>query len=129
MKKCSTGAKWFALVIFVGFFIVSCGGGGSSTTEQADSSINGVWKSDDGDVALTINFNGEKKTIEMDGKIMPATIESDTDRQMVVKVQEDAEKIETWTFTKVWNDNGSSFTFVLTFPDGRRENLKLETQS
>ena len=129
MKKCSTGAKWFALVIFVGFFIVSCGGGGSSTTEQADSSINGVWKSDDGDVALTINFNGEKKTIEMDGKIMPATIEIDTDRQMVVKVQEDADKIETWTFTKVWNDNGSSFTFVLTFPDGRRENLKLETQS
>lgn len=126
MRKCGTGIKLFVLVIAIGFFLVSCG---SSSTNPTASGANGVWKSDDGDVTLTINFNGEKKNIEMDGKIMAATIESDTDRQMVVKVEEEANKIETWTFTKVWNDNGSAFTFILTLPDGTRENLKMESHS
>jgi hypothetical protein len=126
MRKCSWGIKWFALVVVIGFFMTSCGG---SATEEANSGINGVWKSDDGNKELTININGESKTIEMDGKIMPVTIESDTYKSMIVQVQEDTDTVSTWTFQKVWNDNGSSFTVILTLPDGTRENFAKETPS
>ena len=129
MRKWSSSIKWFSLVVFIGFFITSCGGGGGSPTEEANSGINGVWKSDDGDKVITININGESKTIEMDGKIMPVTIESDTYKSMIVQVQEDADKMSKWTFQKVWNDNGSSFTVILTLPDGTRENFTKETPS
>jgi hypothetical protein len=126
MRKWSSSIKWFALVVFIGFFMISCGG---SPTEEANSGINGVWKSDDGNKVITININGESKTIEMDGKIMPVTIESDTYKSMIVQVQEDADKMSKWTFQKVWNDNGSSFTVILTLPDGTRENFTKETPS
>ena len=126
MRKWSSSIKWFALVVFIGFFMISCGG---SATDEANSGINGVWKSDDGDKVITININGESKTIEMDGKIMPVTIESDTYKSMIVQVQEDADKMSKWTFQKVWNDNGSSFTVILTLPDGTRENFAKETNS
>jgi len=126
MRKWSSSIKWFVLVVFIGFFMISCGG---SATEEANSGINGVWKSDDGDKVITININGVSKTIDMDGKIMPVTIESDTYKSMIVQVQEDADKISKWTFQKVWNDNGSSFTVILTLPDGTRENFTKETPS
>ena len=124
MKKWSSSVKWVGLVIFVGLMLISCGG-----AQNTNSDISGVWKSEDGESVLKINFNGETKTIEMDGKIMPATIESDTDKQMVVKVQEDADKVSTWTLKKIWNDNGSSFTFNLTLPDGTFEHYAMEKSS
>jgi hypothetical protein len=126
MRKWSSSIKWLAFVVVVGFFMTSCG---SSPTEEANSGINGVWKSEDGDKILTININGESKTIEMDGKVMPVTIESDTYKSMIVQVQEDTDKVSTWTFQKVWNDNGSSFTTILTLPDGTRENFAKEPTS
>lgn len=126
MRKCSWGIKWFALVVVIGFFMMSCGG---SATDEANSGINGVWKSDDGNKELTININGESKTIEMDGKIMPVTVESDTYKSMILQVQEDADTVSTWTLQKVWTDNGSSFTVILTLPDGTRENFAKETPS
>jgi hypothetical protein len=124
MRKCSWGIKWFALVIVIGFFLMSCGG-----AEKTNSDISGVWKNVDGGKVLIINFNGENSTIEMDGKIMPATVESDTHKVMIVKVQEDTDKVSTWTIRKIWNDNGSAFTFNLALPDGTQEHFTKETQS
>jgi hypothetical protein len=124
MKKWSSGHKWLALVIVIGFILASCG-----SAEKTNSDINGVWKNKDGVAVLTINFNGESKTVEMDGKIMPVTVKSDTYKEMIVNVQEDADKISTWTLKKVWTDNGSSFTIILSLPDGTRENLSLDTIS
>lgn len=124
MRKCSWGIKWFALVVVIGFFMTSCGGG-----EKTNSGINGVWKNNDGGKVLTINFNGESKTIEMNGKIMTATVESDTHKEMIVKVQEDTDKVSTWTIRRIWNDNGSSFTFNLALPDGTQEHFTKETKS
>jgi hypothetical protein len=124
MKKWGSSYKWFALVIVIGFILASCG-----SSNQASSDVNGVWKNEDGGTVVTINFNGESKTIEMDGKVMPVVIESDTYKEMIVKVQEDVDKISTWIFKKVWTDNGSSFTFILSLPDGTRKNLSMETHS
>jgi hypothetical protein len=124
MKKWSSGHKCLALVIVIGFILASCG-----SAEQKNSDINGVWKNKDGVAVLTINFNGESKTVEMGGKTMPATIKSDTYKEMIIDVQEDANQISTWTLKKVWTDNGSSFTIILSLPDGTRENLALDNVS
>jgi uncharacterized protein YcfL len=123
MRKWGMSYKWLALVIVVGFILSGC-----SSSQQANTNVNGVWKDENG-TTVTINFNGESKTIEMNGKIMPAIIESDTYKEMIVKVQEEADKLSTWIFKKVWNDNGSSFTFILSLPDGTRQNLSQETHS
>jgi hypothetical protein len=124
MRKWGMSYKWFAILIIFGFILSGC-----SSSEQASANVNGVWTNEDGNTVVTINFNGESKTIEMNGKIMPAVIESDTYKEMIVKVQEEVDKLSTWIFKKVWNDNGSSFTFILSLPDGTRQNLSQETHS
>jgi hypothetical protein len=124
MKKWNSGFSWVGMVIVIGFILASCG-----SAENKNSDINGVWKNKDGVAVLTINFNGESKTVEMDGKIMPVTVQSDTYKEMIVNVQEDADKISVWTMKKVWTDNGSSFSIILSLPDGTRQNLALDNVS
>lgn len=115
MRKWSSSYKWFAICIVLGFLIAACGG----ETEKPDYS--GVWKSNNGDKILTLNFNGEQKTIEMDGKIMQGHVDQVISSNAIkINVEEDESTVSTWTFQKMWNDNGSDFILILMLPDGSR---------
>jgi hypothetical protein len=78
-------------------------------------------------MVVAINFNVEPKTIEVDGKTMPVTIKEDSTELLVkIDVTEAEGTVSMWTLQKLWNDNGSDFTVVLTLPDGKRVNLARE---
>ncbi len=124
MKKNGMRYTWAGLCIVLGLMLISCGTSGS------DGDISGVWKSDDGDMTLSINFNGEQKTIETQGKKMPVTIEEIISDTMVrVNVIEDENTVSLWTFQRRWNDNGSDFSMTLVLPDGNQEKLTRVRQS
>ncbi|MFO8086108.1 MAG: hypothetical protein R6U27_17500 [Desulfobacterales bacterium] len=118
MEKLVPRYKWIGLCVVLGFMLISCGGSASN------GDISGIWKSDDGDMTLSINLNGEQKTIEMQGKTMLVTIEEIiSDKMVKLNVKEDENTFSTWTFQRRWSDNGSDFTLNLVLPDGNQENL------
>lgn len=118
MRKWGLIFKGFAICIVLGFLLAACG----SDTDKPDYS--GVWKSTNGDKILTLNFNGEHKTIEMDGKIMQGQVEQVISSNAIkLNVEEDENTVATWTFQKMWNDNGSDFKLILMLPDGSRNSF------
>jgi len=106
--------------------LISCSSG-NGNGENGGPDISDRWKSEDGKMVVAINFNVEPKTIEVDGKTMPVTIKEDSTELLVkIDVTEAEGTVSMWTLQKLWNDNGSDFTVVLTLPDGKRVNLARE---
>jgi len=128
MKKWSSSIKWCTLCIIMGFMLISCSSGnGDGDGKNGEPDISDRWKSEDGNMVVAINFNVEPKTIEVDGKTMPVTIKEDSTEHLVkIDVTEAEGTVSMWTLQKLWNDNGSDFTVVLTLPDGKRVNLARE---
>ncbi len=124
MRKWSVSYKWLAMCIVLGFLLSACGG----ETNKPDYS--GVWKSVHGDTILTLNFNGDHKIIELDGKTMNGRVDQVISNNSVkVNVEEDENTISTWTFQKMWNDNGTDFILVIMLPDGQRNSFSRVKQS
>jgi len=112
------------MCIVLGFLLSACGG----ETNKPDYS--GVWKSVHGDTILTLNFNGDHKIIELDGKTMNGRVDQVISNNSVkVNVEEDENTISTWTFQKMWNDNGTDFILVIMLPDGQRNSFSRVKQS
>ncbi len=126
MRKWSSSIKWCTLCFIMGFMLISCSSG-NGNGENGGPDISDRWKSEDGKMVVAINFNVEPKTIEVDGKTMPVTIKEDSTELLVkIDVTEAEGAVSMWTLQKLWNDNGSDFTLVLTLPDGKRVNLARE---
>ena len=127
MKNCGAMYKWVAIFAVLGLVFISCGG---DKTKADGAGINGIWKSDNGEITISINFNGESKSIEMEGKNMPVTIEESASENTVkLNVKEDENTVSKWVLQKMWNDNGSDFKLILMLPDGSRKALNREGHS
>lgn len=84
---------------------------GCSSGEKLQSQISGTWQRTQGGGTVEINLAKEPKSLKIEGKEYPATIEKvDNGKYSVyLKVETTAGQMEAWTFRQIWNDNGSSF--------------------
>ncbi len=124
MKKWSSSIKWCTLCFIMGFMLISCSSGNG---KNSGPDISDRWKSEDGTMTMVINFNVEPTTIELDGKTMPVTIKEWITKDSVkIDVTEAEGTVSTWNLQKLWLDNGSDFTVILTLPDGKRVNFARE---
>lgn len=86
--------------------------------------ISGVWKGDKCNCSVTINMAGEHKTITLGEKKIEITSQAEKEDIVSLGVKKDNGETAVWTFQKIWDDNGSTFTLVFS-NDKDQENLTL----
>ena len=116
----------FTSVLLLTFSILtSCSGGGNLQDQ-----VSGTWKRAQKEGVVAINLSNESKSLVIDGKTYPASIENvDKGAYLIrLKVQTESEPAETWTLRQVWNNNGSDFKLVFDH-SGTEETLEKGTRS
>lgn len=105
-------------------FTVSLLIGCSSSGEDLPMQISGTWQHAEGDCNVQISLAAEPKTVTLDGKAYPATIDK-IDKGVYsvhLKVEAEPGKAEEWILRQVWDDNGTSFGLAF-FHSGAQEKL------
>ncbi len=116
----------FSSVLLLMFSILtSCSGDG-----KLQDQVSGTWKRAQSDGVVAINLANESKSLVIDGKTFPASIENvDNGAYLIrLKVQTESKPAETWTLRQVWNNNGSDFKLVFSH-NGIEETLEKGTHS
>jgi hypothetical protein len=110
-----------ALVALV-FGIIGCGDSGKSDV----ANFSGAWQNPANQQKIVINFNGDSKTIVIDGKTLPVTIKKTEADRYSLSVSDPAGGHKEWKLSRVWDDNGSTFTLKFEY-DGKTEELNRAT--
>jgi hypothetical protein len=105
-----------AVVILI---VVGCGASGGSDM----ANLNGIWQDPSNQQKIVINLDGEKKTIIIEDKTLPLTIKPAEADRFIFRVSDTASGEKDWKISRVWDDNGKSFTLKFEH-DGQTENLE-----
>ena len=109
-------------IISLVFGIIGCGDSGKSDV----ANFNGAWQNPSNQQKIVINFNGDSKTIAIDGKTLPVTVKKTEADRYSLSVSDPAVGQKEWKISRIWDDNGSTFT--LRFErDGKTEELNRAT--
>lgn len=97
---------FLAVVLTVGFAATGCSGKSDLLKE-----VSGTWQDNKDQTTVDIQLAGDTKSMTVDGKSYPVTVEQITmiNYQVVLKVQNGGTEPETWSLRQVWDENGSSF--------------------
>jgi hypothetical protein len=109
-------------IISLVFGIIGCGDSGKSDV----ANFSGAWQSPSNHLKIVLNFNGDSKTIAIDGKTFPVTIKKSQADRYSLSVSDPTSGEKEWKLFRIWDDNGS--TFKLRFEhDGKTEELNRAT--
>lgn len=93
--------------------VFGCSQGGEKLAE-----VDGVWQSDAGQQELSIHLNGDAKSITYGGDSVPVKVKKVEADHIILEAGKTAGgAVSEWKLTKVWNDNGSSFSLRLIHGD------------
>jgi hypothetical protein len=102
--------------------ITGCGDSGKSDV----ANFSGAWQNPSNHQKIVINFNGDSKTISIDGQTLPVTVKKTEADRYSLSVSDPASGQKEWKLSRIWDDNGSTFT--LRFErDGKTEDLNRAT--
>jgi hypothetical protein len=73
-----------------------------------------------------LNFSGDNKTITVDGKTLPASVNQYEVDRYKLQISDSALGEKGWTIFRIWDDNGSNFTLRFEH-DGKTEDLERVT--
>lgn len=122
-QKLFRGNIWAMIIALavVGLIALGCG---SDSKGKLLTDVSGVWKRAQGPGTVQIDLTGKTKTLVVDGKSFPATIDKvNMDRLEVdLKVQNGAPQPETWSVRQVWDDTGEHYKLVFS-RNGQKEDL------
>ena len=84
---------------------------GCSSGENLQTQFSGSWQRSQGEGTVEIDLANDPKSLKVNGKTYPATIEKVNKGTYSVhlKVETTPGKSEAWILRQVWDDNGSSF--------------------
>lgn len=109
-------------VISLVFGIIGCGDSGKSDV----ANFSGAWQNPLNHQKVVLNFNGDSKTVAIDGQTLPVTIKKNEADRYSLRVSDPAVGEKEWKIFRIWDDNGSTFT--LRFErDGKTEDLSRVT--
>ena len=103
---------WLAVVL-TALTLVNC-----SQKADLQKQMSGKWEERLTHEAVVLKIDGTSKTVSVDGKTYPATIE-DMDQEkgeLRLKVQNGGTEPEVWVMTQLWEDS-DRFNIVLEKPD------------
>jgi hypothetical protein len=116
--------NYFGVLVIISLVIGIIGCGDSGKSDVANFS--GAWQNPSNHQKIVINFNGDNKTIVIDGKTLPVTIKKTTADRYSLSVSDPALGEKEWGLSRIWDDNGSSFTLKFEH-DGKAEELNRAT--
>lgn len=113
------------VVLSVSVAIVGCSKKGDLLTE-----VSGQWQDAQDNSPVEINLAGDTKSITVQGKTYPVTVESVEALNYVVslKVQNGGEKPESWTLQQIWDEGGDAFKIAFNH-NGQKNMLISKGQS
>ena len=109
-------------IISLVFGIIGCGDSGKSDV----ANFSGAWQNPSNHQKVVLNFNGDSKTIAIDGKTLPVTIKKSEADRYSLSVSDPASGAKEWKLFRIWDDNGSTFTLRFEH-DGKTEELNRAT--
>ncbi len=104
------------VIVSLVFGIIGCGGSGKSDV----ANLSGAWQNPSNHLKIVINFDGDSKTIALDGKTLPVTVKKTEADRYNLSVSDPAAGQKEWKHSRIWDDNGSSFTLRFDY-DGKTE--------
>jgi hypothetical protein len=110
------------VIVSLVFGIIGCGGSGKSDV----ANLSGAWQNPSNHLKIVINFDGDSKTIALDGKTLPVTVKKTEADRYNLSVSDPAAGQKEWKLSRIWDDNGSSFTLRFEY-DGKTEELNRAT--
>jgi hypothetical protein len=98
---------------------------GCSSGENLQTQFTGSWQRSQGEGTVEIDLANDPKSLKIDGKTYPATIEKVNKGQYSIhlKVETTPGNTEAWILRQVWDDNGSSFKIAFRH-NGTQETLE-----
>jgi hypothetical protein len=102
--------------------IIGCGDSGKSDV----ANFSGAWQNPSNHQKIVINFNGETKTISIDGQTLPVAVKKTEADRYSLSVSDPASGQKEWKLSRIWDDNGSTFTLRFEH-DGKTEDLNRAT--
>lgn len=121
MKQKLLRSTFWTIVIVLGLITIGCSGNNKG---KLLSDVSGVWNRAQGAGTVQIDLTGKDKTLVVDGKSYPATIDKvNMDRLEVdLKVQNGSPRPEDWSVRQVWDDTGEHYKLVFN-RNGQKEDL------
>ena len=113
------------VVMSIGLTIIGCSKKGDILQE-----VSGQWQNTQDNSPVDIHLSGDSKTITVQGKTYPVSVESVEMMNYVVslKVQNGGDKPESWSLQQIWNEGGDAFKLAF-FHNGQKNMLISKGQS
>jgi hypothetical protein len=117
-----SAAKLYQLGLVVTAFMIVAVSGCSDSGGTDVVNLNGTWQSPS-QQKVVISLTGERKVVSIGDKTLPVAIKSVAADTCVLTVSDTAAGEKALRLSRVWDDNGKSFTLKFEY-DGRTENLE-----
>lgn len=122
MRRANLNCLGVLAVVSLVFGIIGCGDSGKSDV----ANFSGAWQNPSNHQKVVLNFNGDSKTIVIEGKTLPVTVKKTEADRYSLSISDPALGQKEWKLFRIWDDNGSTFT--LRFErDGKTEELNRAT--
>ena len=116
MRMAKVIPSFFLIVVALALLVLGCGDSGGNDL----SNLSGTWQNPATKQKLSINLSNDKTTIILGDKTLSVTMKPLTSDSYSLRVSDASLGEKEWKLSRVWDDNGKSFTLKLEH-DGQTE--------